>query len=96
MDWPNEPWVKLYTRRTPETMSWPWQSRAVMNEMLKVVDRSGQIGLGRVGIKGLAIVLLLPIEVVEPGLAGLLEDGCVTQRHDVLTIENFIEAQEAK
>jgi len=95
LDWANEPWVKLYTRRTPETLSWPWQSRVVMDELLKVVDRSGQIGLGQVGVKGLALAIMLPLEVVEPGLAGLLEDGCVTQRNKVLTIENFIEAQEA-
>jgi hypothetical protein len=66
-----------------------------MDELLKVVDRAGQVGMGRVGIPGLALAVHLPVDVVQPGLDGLLEDGCVTQVGQVLTIENFVEAQAA-
>jgi hypothetical protein len=96
MDWPNERWVKQYTRETPEWCSWPWQSRALLPHLIMRCDKAGQIGLGRSGVAGLADLVRLPIDLVQPGIDGLLDDGCVTQSGQVLTIENFVEAQEAK
>lgn len=95
MDWANEHWVKLYIRNTPDWMGWPWQSRAIFPLLMRQCDRAGQIALGRVGIAGLAAVLGMPIDVTQAGIDGLISDGCVTQRNAVVTVENFVEAQEA-
>ena len=95
MDWANERWVKWYTRQTPSWRMLPWQSRALFGLLLKDCDGAGQIGLGRSGIAGLAEAVGLPVEVVRAGVAGLEADGSVTLGNAVLTIEKFVEAQDA-
>lgn len=95
MDWENEPWRKLYTRPTPSWLALPWQSRALLPLMIKNCDHAGQIALGRVGVKGLAGVVGLPVEVTRVGLAGLIEDETVVAGNSVVTIANFVEAQNA-
>jgi hypothetical protein len=73
----------------------PWQSRAIFALLMKECDGAGQIGLGRTGAEGLAAVIGIPVEVVRAGLDGLAADGMVTRGNAVLTIEKFVEAQEA-
>jgi|GEM_PF-6437798 len=96
MNWGDERYVRLYTRNTVEWNMWPWQSRALFPLLSRAVDRAGLLELGRHGAKGLAVTVALPVEVVEPGLAGLVEDGCVVVRGTILIIRNHIQAQEAK
>jgi hypothetical protein len=96
MNWSDERYVRLYNRDTTDWKMWPWQSRALFPLLLRAVDRAGVHALGKHGVRGLAIHVGLPLEVVEPGLAGLLDDGCVIQKGDALIIKSFIEAQEAK
>lgn len=95
MRWEDERYVRLYTRDTVDWNMWPWQSRALFPLLLRKVDRAGIMELGRHGVRGLADAVKMPPEVVEPGLAGLLEDGCVEQRGTALVMRSFIEAQEA-
>lgn len=94
MDWPNENYVRLYTRETDDDLVLSWEARAVWHEMLKRFDRSGLIELRR-GRKGLAAVLRVPVEVVERGVPELIEDGRIRELEAGYFAPNFMEAQEA-
>jgi hypothetical protein len=94
MDWANERYVKIYTRNTAEWLCLAWQGRALWGLLIRAADRSGVIET-RLGAKGLAALVALPIEVVEPGLESLLDDGCVKTHRLGFVIPNYIEAQEA-
>lgn len=95
MDWENERYVRVYTRNTVEWEMLPWQSRCVWPLLLRAVDRAGLLELGKFGMKGLAALLKIPIEIAQPGIEGLLEDGCAELRGTVIVVPNFIEAQES-
>lgn len=94
LDWSNERYVRMYTRDTDEWLVLPWQSRAVWPLLLRKVDRSGVLP-AKLGARGVAVLIGLPLEVVDPGIAGLLEDGCLVKVDGGYVIPNFIEAQEA-
>lgn len=94
MDWSNEPYVRLFTRDTPEWIDLEWQARPTFYELMRKVDRAGVLEMGKSGTRALARVLNLPLEVVEVGLPELLKNGCVVQRGTALVIPNFLEAQE--
>lgn len=95
MRWEDERYIRLYTRDTVEWRMLPWQSKALLPLILRKVDRAGLLELGKHGARGLASIVELPLEVVEPGLAGLLEDGCLLLRDTLIAVPNFIVAQEA-
>lgn len=93
MDWSNERYVRVYTRDTPEWLILPWQAKALWPLLVRKFDRSGVIAT-KLGARGVAVLVGLPLDVVEPGLDALLEDGCL-QKHDLgYLAPNFIEAQE--
>jgi len=98
MDWENERYVRVYTRNTVAWRMLPWQSKALWPLLLREVDRAGLLALDGHGARGLAALVELPPEVVEVGLQGLIEDGCVRLLGDGtrLFVPNFIAAQEAK
>lgn len=96
MRWEEERYVRVYTRDTPDWIALPWEARAVFYELLRKVDRAGLVPMGRSGERGLAALLMMPFSVVEPGLAALLEDGCVVRSGTDLVVRRFIEAQEAR
>lgn len=62
-----------------------------------VADRAGvvQVPDKPKRLRMLAGLLALPVEVVTPGMADLLDDGCIVERDLGFVIPNFIEAQEA-
>lgn len=93
MDWANERYVRLFTRDTPEWLCMEWQGRALWPLMIRKADRSGVIA-NKLGTRGLAVLVGLPMEVVEPGLASLLADGCLQTHQLGYVIPNYIEAQE--
>lgn len=93
MDWANERYVRLYTRDTPEWLCMEWQARALWPHLIRKADRSGVLA-NKLGVRGIAVLVGLPVEVVEPGLANLLEDGCLREHPLGFVIPNFIEAQE--
>jgi hypothetical protein len=95
MRWSDEPYIRVYTRDTVEWDMLPWESRALWPLLLRKVDRAGLLELGKHGARGLASLVKLPVHVVEVGLAGLLDDGCVELRGTVLVVPNFHEAQTA-
>ena len=99
MDWANERWVRVFTR---DTVSWKlcdWRAHTTLLHLFRKVDRAGVLDVGDDGIAGLAAVLELPIEVVEPGIAQLIKTGngrlpTVVFSGASYVIPNFIEAQE--
>jgi len=96
--WEDERYVRLYTRETPEWAVLSWEARAVFHELIKKVDRAGIILVGKSGLRGLAGLLRMPIDVVERGLMsidGLIEDGCVVAIDGGFMLPNFMAAQEA-
>lgn len=96
MDWSEERYVRLYTRDTAEWMSWPWQARALFPLLIRKADRTGAIALGKLGRKGLALLVGLPLNVVEPDLDTLVADGCVQEHPGYVIMPNFLEAQECR
>lgn len=97
MDFCDEHYVKLYTRDTPTRLMWPWQAVALHPNLLRKVNKAGVLELGtREPIRALAVTVGLPVEVVEPGLQALLDDGTVELNGGVLVVPKFFEAQEAR
>ncbi len=94
--WEDERYVRLYTRDTIGWKMLPWQARCVLPLLMRVLDRAGLIDLGEYGTEGLAAILDLPEEVVEPGLGALLKRGTLRMSGSFLLMPNFLEAQEAK
>jgi hypothetical protein len=95
MRWEDERYVRVYTR---DTITWnmlPWQSRTLWPLILRKVDRAGLLDLGRHGARGLAVTVGIPVEHVDPGLKGLIDDEYLEIRGTLLVVPNFIEAQEA-
>jgi len=96
MRWEDERYVRLYTRDTPEWVALSWEARALFCEILRKVDRAGTIEVGRSGVRGLAGLVRMPLNVVERAMAELLEDGCAAATERGYVIPNFLQAQEAR
>lgn len=98
MQWEDERYVRIYTRDTADWLSLSFLAQGLFCLLLRKVDRFGQLPLGRHGSRAVAIAIGFPGEWtrLEPALGELLEDGCVSIEGDLLTIKNFVAAQEAK
>jgi hypothetical protein len=96
MDWESEPYRKLYMRDTATWLLWPWQARALLPLLLRKVDRTGALGLGRNAVAGLAALVGLPEEVAAAGLEALTADGTVVLDGQKLTIPNHTHAQNGR
>lgn len=96
MDWENERYVRVYVRDTVELKLLSWTARALLWEVLRKADRQGRVDLGRHDVKGLAVLVNMPVEVVSAALPELIEDGCVTRVENHLVIPNWKAAQESK
>ncbi len=98
MNWPDERYVRVYTRDTTDWLGLSWQAQGLFCLLLRKVDRAGLLDLGKQGNAGLASHIGGPSawRDMEPALDELLRDGCVEVVGTSLVIRNFIEAQEAK
>lgn len=101
MRWEDEPYIKAYKRETPEWTLHPWEVRALHLYILKFMDRAGLLELGKSGMKALASLTRVPVEVLEACLPTWLDDGCLQLVPDgkggqYLFSPSFLEAQEAK
>jgi hypothetical protein len=100
MRWEDERYVKLYSRDTPEWMSLTFEAQGLFRILLTKVDKAGVLELGRLGLRGVAVVLghAGRWDVIEDALDQLIVDGCVTVSDDKtrLLIPNFVDAQEAR
>lgn len=95
MDWANERYVRIYTRKTADDLILSWEARALWKELICVADRSGVIATSH-GPRGLAVLVNIPADVVSASLPELIGDGriseCLEPRGYVL--RNYIPAQE--
>lgn len=98
MDWTNERWVKLYTRKTAEDLGLTWQARMLWPAILADCNRAGVIAVkpGPRRFKLLAALLHAPIGFVKAAVAELLEDGRLIETETGFVAPRFLEAQEAK
>jgi len=94
MRWAEERYVKVYTRETPEDVALGWEACAVWWALLRRFDRAGILEMGKTGTRGLAGLLRIPVEVVEPALALLVEDGRLRQQGTTLIALNYIATPE--
>jgi len=107
MDWENERYVRVYTRDTADLLAIGWQGRLVWYELVRKADRAGLVDSVEPAV--LAEMLRIPREVIEVGLANILErrmavvtlrDRNVTDGHatseQALYLPNYVDAQEAK
>jgi hypothetical protein len=99
----DERYVRLYTRDTPRWISWRWETRAVFEELLRKVDRTGRIEWpARVGTKALAESLRIPHRVVAAALEQLAEQDGPNDTPTIvlgagwLTLTKYVEGQNAK
>ena len=53
MDWSNERYVRVYTRDTTTWKILSWEARALLQFLIRKVDRSGVVDTGRHGARGL-------------------------------------------
>lgn len=74
LDWAKDHFVRLYTRETDEDLLLSWEARALWHEFLKKADKRGLVATKR-GVRGLAAVVRIPLQVVERVLPEILEDG---------------------
>jgi len=99
MDWPNERYVRVYTRDTTTWKLMDWRGRTVLSLLFRKVDRAGVLDVGHDGVLGLAAVLELPIDIVEAGIAQLTTarggTPTVVDTGTAYVLPNFLEAQEA-
>ena len=94
MDWSNEDYVRMYTRETDDDLALSWQALALWRAMLCRFDRSGLLATRR-GNRGLAAMVRMPFEVVDPAIAELVSDGRVRAIASGYFAPNFVEAQGA-
>jgi hypothetical protein len=94
VDWSNEEYVKVYRRETDDDLILTWQARALWAAMLIKFDRAGLLETRR-GVRGLAALVRIPLDVVQAVLPELLEDGRVLEVPLGYFAPYFLAAQEA-
>ncbi len=95
MNWPDERYVRVYTRDTTDWQALSFEAQALQVMLLRKADRCGIIELGRHGKRG-AIIAIGHGALwarLEPALDELLADGCLQINGDRLVFPNYIEAQ---
>jgi hypothetical protein len=85
LHWPDERYVRIYIRDTPDWLGLSFDAQGLYCLLNRKADRRGRIALGRLGRKGVAAILhridLWPR--LEPALAELEADGCIRVEGDV-------------
>lgn len=94
MRWADERYVRVYTRDTGEWLALGWEAQALFLFALRKADRAGIVRTGKAGVRGLAGMTGMPLDVVSRVLPLLVEDGCLRETDGGYIIPNFIEAQE--
>ena len=98
MNWQDEQFVKVYTRDTGEWTLLSWDAQALLLQILRKVDRSGVLQLGKHGTRVLPAALghREHADRIAAALQELQVDGCVILRPDCLVVPNFIAAQTSR
>jgi hypothetical protein len=92
---PDEPYVRLYTRKTLTNRQLKWQGRAVLQAMLggEEFDRAGVFNFRGDPVACVATVTELPEEIVRVGLALLIETETWTVTERAIVWPEYTEAQ---
>lgn len=94
MRFEDERYVRVFTRDTTTWLMWSWQARFVFMSLLRKVDRAGVVNVGAHGLRGLSVLIGVPLEIVETGMAELLADETVKGADGAFVIPKFLAAQE--
>lgn len=94
MNWPDERYVRIYTRDTMGWLKLGWEAQALFYLILRQADRAGVVS-DYDDPDGLASFLRMPPEVVRRELPRLIKNGCIAERPGYLIVPNYVEAQEA-
>jgi hypothetical protein len=96
--WEDEPFIKWYTRFTPEFLVLSIQARGLIPLLCSVVDRAGILKVGGLGLKGVAVSLCCPWKDIAEPIHELVDAGRIVfnaERGELL-VPNHEEAQAAK
>lgn len=97
MNFEDEPYVRVYKRKTVTTKLIGWEGRMVLRSLLLEVDRAGILDLdGMDPAEALAALDEMPLEHVRVGMGRLLDRGVVVVQDGVLFVPRYMDAQEAK
>lgn len=96
LNFEDEPFVRVYKRRTTTMAVVGWEARAVLRELFMVVDRAGVLDLDDEDPAEAVTAVLgdVPIDVVRAALERLTKKECVKINGRFLVIPRFREAQE--
>lgn len=76
MRYDEEFWIKVYTRDTPGWLATTWQARGLSLEISRHMPKeTGELSLGRRGLKSIAALIRADWEEIEPFIMELIEDG---------------------
>lgn len=93
MDFRDESYRRLYTRRTLTNKRLEWEGRCVMHEMLYEFDRSGVFEFAEDAADCISVVTGLPLEVARLGLERLLKTKTWILKPGAIVWPAFIDAQ---
>lgn len=91
LDWGSDHFVRLYTRETDDDLLLSWEARAVWHELLKKFDKQGKLTTKR-GLRGLAALIRVPLEVVDRAVPELVDDGRLRQDGNTFFAPNYTHA----
>lgn len=98
MNFEDEQYVRLYTRKTITSKRLGWEGRTVLWHLMCEADRSGIIEVGDGDLAEALAVLLgdIPEEVIKVAIPRLASQGVTSRHGSKLLLVRFQEAQEAK
>jgi hypothetical protein len=97
MDFADEPYVRLYTRKTLTWKLLGWEGRAVRNAMLDgEFDAAGIFAIQGDPAECISAVTDLPLEIVRVGLERLIRTKTWVVTAEVITWPNYEEAQNCR
>lgn len=96
MRWPDETYVKLYTRDTPTWKALTWEGRALLPLLMRKLDKAGLLECGQLGRAAVGLMVEMPEAVVIAGLGSLERLGVVVWHGNTLEMPKFEDAQEAR
>lgn len=96
MNFEDEPYSRLYNRRTDTNRRLRWEGRCVMHELHYELDRAGIFEFSGDVVESIELATGIPREVVEVGLKRLLDTKTLVIRGNRLVWPRWLEGQTAQ